>query len=113
MQHPDLTVTSEEKVLNAILLWCLRATEFHGWEVVEEMTSNSTPELLFGERLQSVNDFLPLVRFPLLPLSLLKKVGFVICGFLELPVLKLIIIFCYCSLRVVSLASRFLHLEIW
>lgn len=73
LQHPDLTVTSEERVLNAILLWCLRAKELYGWEVVEEMILNSTPELLFGERLQSVDNFLPLVRFPLLPYPLLKK----------------------------------------
>lgn len=74
LQHPDLTVTSEERVLNAILLWCLRAKELYGWEVIEEMILNSTPELLFGERLQSVYKFLPLVRFPLLPYPLLKKV---------------------------------------
>ncbi|XP_059634394.1 BTB/POZ domain-containing protein At2g30600 [Cornus florida] len=73
LQHPDLTVTSEERVLNAILLWCLQAKEVYGWEVVDGMMLNSTPKLLFGERLQSVNIFLPLVRFPLLPYDLLKK----------------------------------------
>ncbi|KAA8537413.1 hypothetical protein F0562_026900 [Nyssa sinensis] len=27
LQHPDLTITSEERVLNAVLLWCLQAKE--------------------------------------------------------------------------------------
>ncbi|KAK4348915.1 hypothetical protein RND71_031670 [Anisodus tanguticus] len=73
LQHTDLTVTSEERVLNAILLWCLQARELYGWETVNELMGNSTPEMLFGERLKSLNEFLHLVRFPLLPLDLLKK----------------------------------------
>ncbi|KAM7521310.1 hypothetical protein LguiB_020272 [Lonicera macranthoides] len=73
LQHPDLTVTSEERVLNAILLWCLQAHELYGWEVVDETILDSTPQLLFGERLTALNALLPLVRFPLLPCALLKK----------------------------------------
>ncbi|XP_031102612.1 BTB/POZ domain-containing protein At2g30600 isoform X1 [Ipomoea triloba] len=73
LQHPELTVTSEEKVLNAILLWCLQAEEYFGWERIDEMMMNSTPELLFGERLTSLNMFLHFVRFPLLPSALLEK----------------------------------------
>ncbi|KAJ8540866.1 hypothetical protein K7X08_001682 [Anisodus acutangulus] len=73
LQHTDLTVTSEERVLNAILLWCLQARELYGWETVNELMGNSTPEMLFGERLKSLNEFLHLMRFPLLPLDLLKK----------------------------------------
>ncbi|CAN4094082.1 unnamed protein product [Withania somnifera] len=73
LQHTDLTVTSEERVLNAILLWCLQARELYGWETVNELIVNSTPEMLFGERLKSLNEFLHLLRFPLLPLDLLKK----------------------------------------
>lgn len=76
LQHPDLTVTSEERVLNAILLWCLQANELYGWDVVDETMLNLMPEDLFGERFQSANLLLPLVRFPLLPCALLKKV----CG---------------------------------
>ncbi|KAI7987166.1 BTB/POZ domain-containing protein [Camellia lanceoleosa] len=71
-EHPDLTVTSEERVLNAILLWCMQAKEFYVWDVVDEMILNSAPEL-FGERFQSINYLLPLLRFPLLPYALLKK----------------------------------------
>lgn len=74
LQHPDLTVTSEEKVLNAILMWGAKAKELCGWEVVNEMMTYSTAEALFGDRLQTVHDLIPLVRFVLLPLSLLEKV---------------------------------------
>ncbi|XP_052202275.1 BTB/POZ domain-containing protein At2g30600 [Diospyros lotus] len=73
LKHPDLTVTSEERVLNAILLWCLQAKDLYGWDTLDEMMADLEPELLFGERFQSVSNFLPLVRFPLLPHPLLKK----------------------------------------
>ncbi|KAI5353580.1 hypothetical protein L3X38_006474 [Prunus dulcis] len=73
IQHPDLTVTSEEKVLNAILMWGVKAKELYGWEVVDEMMIYSTPELLFGDRLRTVHDLLSFVRFLLLPLALLEK----------------------------------------
>ncbi|KAK0575929.1 hypothetical protein LWI29_009270 [Acer saccharum] len=74
IRHPDLTVTSEERVLNAILMWCMKGKELCGWELVDELMRKYTPELLFEERrLQSVNDLLPFVRFPLLPHALLKK----------------------------------------
>ncbi|GAV63477.1 BTB domain-containing protein/F5_F8_type_C domain-containing protein/BACK domain-containing protein/Methyltransf_FA domain-containing protein [Cephalotus follicularis] len=73
IQHPDLTVTSEERVLNAILMWGMNAKEFCGWEVVDELMKNDTLKFLFKERLHSVFDLLPFVRFPLLPYALLKK----------------------------------------
>ncbi|KAJ7966968.1 BTB/POZ domain-containing protein [Quillaja saponaria] len=73
IQHPDLSVTSEEKVLNAILMFGMKAEELCGWEGVDDLMINSTPELLFGERLLSVYNLLPFVRFPLLPYALLKK----------------------------------------
>lgn len=75
LQHPDLTVTSEEKVLNAILMFGMNAKQLFGWEVVDQLMENSKPELLFGERLQLIYDLLPFVRFPLLQYSLLEKVG--------------------------------------
>ena len=74
LQHSDLTVTSEEKVLNAILMFGMKAKELFGWEVVDELLENSKPELLFGGRLQLVYDLLPFVRFSLLQYSLLEKV---------------------------------------
>ncbi|XP_058090666.1 BTB/POZ domain-containing protein At2g30600 [Magnolia sinica] len=73
LQHPDLTVTSEERVLDAILLWCMQAGEILGWEAVEKLLKSSTPELLFGERLGSMETLLPFVRFPLMLSASLKK----------------------------------------
>ncbi|PON60550.1 Voltage dependent potassium channel [Parasponia andersonii] len=73
IRHPDLTVTSEEKVVDAILMWGMKAKNIYGWEVVDELMIYSTPELLFGERLQSVYDLLSFVRFPIMPSPLLKK----------------------------------------
>ncbi|EXB56306.1 BTB/POZ domain-containing protein [Morus notabilis] len=73
IRHPDLTVTSEEKVLDVILMWGMKANEVCEWEVVDELMMRSTPELLFGERLQSVHDILSFVRYPIMPLTLLKK----------------------------------------
>lgn len=67
-------MTSEEKVLNAILLWGIKADELHGWEVIDELMMYSTSALLFRERLQSVEHFLAFVRFPTMPFTLLKKV---------------------------------------
>lgn len=73
-QHPDLTVTSEEKVVNAILMWGLEANELCDWEAVDELMLHSTPELLFGDRLDSVYDFFSFVRFPVMPIAMLNKV---------------------------------------
>ncbi|XP_048444266.1 BTB/POZ domain-containing protein At2g30600 isoform X2 [Pyrus x bretschneideri] len=75
IQHPDLTVTSEEKVLNAILMWGVKAKEEYGWEMIDEMMIYCTPELLFGDRLQTINHLLSFVRFRLLALPLLEKLG--------------------------------------
>ena len=75
LQHPDLTITSEERVLNAVLLWCLRAQELFGWEKIDEMLLISAPESLSGDRFESLNVILPHVRFSQLPCSLLKTVS--------------------------------------
>lgn len=60
-------------MLNAILLWCCEAEELFGWEEVDGMMLNLTPELVFGERLNLLEEFLDFVRFPLLPYSILQK----------------------------------------
>ncbi|KAF2310202.1 hypothetical protein GH714_007194 [Hevea brasiliensis] len=75
IQHQELTVTSEERILDAILMWCMGAKELCGWETVDELLANSTPELIFQERIKSLNELLPFVRFPLLPYHMLKKLG--------------------------------------
>lgn len=67
-------MTSEEKILDAVLMWCMKAEECHGWEVIDELLNYSSPEILFKERLQSLDDLLPHVRFSLLPYELLEKV---------------------------------------
>lgn len=74
LQHPDLTVTSEERVLNAILLWCSQTKEPWNWEKIDHLLLDFSPGLIFKERLNSLHALLPHVRFPLLPGSLLKKV---------------------------------------
>jgi hypothetical protein len=95
VQHGDMTVTSEERVLDVILTWCMGACEtFHWtsvdellrtstpeqlfgerhWTSVDELLRTSTPEQLFGERLSAINTLLPLLRFPLMQLSTLKRV---------------------------------------
>ncbi|KAL6578268.1 hypothetical protein OROMI_010596 [Orobanche minor] len=73
LQHQDLTVTSEERVLNAVLLWCCKAEELFGWDRLDEMMLNSTPEIVFGQRLGSLEEYLIFVRFPLLPCLVLRK----------------------------------------
>ncbi|KAF5739301.1 BTB/POZ domain-containing protein [Tripterygium wilfordii] len=73
IKHPDLTVTSEERVLNAILTWSTKANELYEWELVDELLISSTPEIVFTERLHSVDVALPFVRFALLSHALLKK----------------------------------------
>ncbi|GFP78976.1 BTB/POZ domain-containing protein at2g30600 [Phtheirospermum japonicum] len=73
LQHQDLTVTSEERVLNAILLWCCEAEDLFGWERLDETMMNSTPEAVFGDRLKPLEEFLNFVRFPLLPHLVLRK----------------------------------------
>ncbi|KAE8659813.1 BTB/POZ domain-containing protein [Hibiscus syriacus] len=72
-QHPDQTVTSEERVLDAILMWYMKSERLCGWEVVNELITNSNLESVFEDRLQLINDLLPSVRFPLMSYSLLKK----------------------------------------
>ncbi|GAB4828429.1 hypothetical protein Ancab_040043 [Ancistrocladus abbreviatus] len=73
LQHPDLTVTSEERVLSAILLWGMQAKDLCGWETVDQLLEYSTSEVLFGQRLEYLSCLLPFVRFPLMPCELLEK----------------------------------------
>ncbi|GAB2212642.1 hypothetical protein Droror1_Dr00020620 [Drosera rotundifolia] len=70
----DLTVTSEERVLDAILSWGMQTNEQRSWEVVDELLKQSAPETLFRQRLQFVNSLQELVWFPLMPHVLLQMV---------------------------------------
>lgn len=84
-----MTVTSEEKVLDAILMWCTQASESCGWATINDLLSSLIPEQIFRERLQSVDIFLPFVRFPLMPSSVLQKVFLIYSSYSKLDVLLL------------------------
>ncbi|KAH9297739.1 hypothetical protein KI387_029421 [Taxus chinensis] len=73
IQHPDLVVTSEERVLDAVLTWGSQIEDCRGWEAINEHLEACIPATVFGQRLQHLNDLLPLVRFPIMPLALLQK----------------------------------------
>lgn len=74
LQHGHMTVTSEERVLDAILTWCMEACDCFNWTSVHELLSTSRPEKLFGGRLTAINTLLPFVRFPLVQPSVLHLV---------------------------------------
>jgi len=94
MQSADLTVTSEEKILDAVLMWCMKAEEPQRWEDIDELMNYSNPETLFKERLQSLDDLLPHVRFSLLPYELLERVK-------QIPTLLILV-------RVLSFSVKFI-----
>ncbi|PUZ62618.1 hypothetical protein GQ55_4G371500 [Panicum hallii var. hallii] len=73
LQHGDMTVTLEERVLDAILTWCMGTCETFYWTSVDKLLRTSTPEQLFGKRLSAVGTLLPFVRFPLMQLPMLKR----------------------------------------
>ncbi|XP_078177941.1 BTB/POZ domain-containing protein isoform X1 [Carex rostrata] len=73
LQHPDMTVTCEEKVLNAILVWCMQANELCGWAQIDDLLRSSDPTQLFGERISLLDALLHFVRFPLMHSALLEK----------------------------------------
>ena len=73
LESADLTVTSEEQILDAVLMWCMKAEKPQRWEDIDELINYSNPETLFKERLQSLDDLLPHVRFSLLPFEFLER----------------------------------------
>lgn len=74
-QHPELTVTSEERVLDAVLMWCMQADDIFGWETADELLLRSSEaHLFFKDRLPTFESLLHFVRFPLLPSATLEKV---------------------------------------
>uniref|UniRef100_A0A0C9RL84 TSA: Wollemia nobilis Ref_Wollemi_Transcript_12672_3093 transcribed RNA sequence n=1 Tax=Wollemia nobilis TaxID=56998 RepID=A0A0C9RL84_9CONI len=73
IQHSDLVVTSEERVLDAVLTWGSHEDDLQGWEAINEQLESCPPATVFAQRLKPLNDLLPLVRFPLMPLALLQK----------------------------------------
>ncbi|XP_078430629.1 BTB/POZ domain-containing protein isoform X2 [Wolffia australiana] len=73
LQHLELTVTTEERVLDAILMWCMSAKDVYGWETIDELLKSSEPNQFFNTRFSMVDGMLHFVRFPLLPSTTLKK----------------------------------------
>eukprot|EP01018_Ginkgo_biloba_P004223 Gb_09011 [translate_table: standard] len=89
-RHPELAVTSEERVLDAVLMWATQDDDIHGWEAANEQLKAFGPDIIFGQRLELLNDLLPLIRFPLMPLVLLQKLDLSYLS-KQLPVLQQLI----------------------
>ena len=73
-QHPALSVISEEKVLDAIMMWGANKDDIHSWGDANEQ-AKIEGTALFQERLEDVKLLLPLVRFPLMSLAVLQMVS--------------------------------------
>lgn len=75
MQHPDLRVTSEEKVLDAVLLWGANHDGISGWEDASAYFNDNTMEALVFDREEELKCLLPLIRFPFMSVTILQKVS--------------------------------------
>ncbi|KAF6144873.1 hypothetical protein GIB67_001884 [Kingdonia uniflora] len=50
IKHPDLTVTSDKRILDTILLWGAHSNRLCEWLAVDAYVISSTPDLLYGDR---------------------------------------------------------------
>jgi hypothetical protein len=73
-QHPALSVISEEKVLDAIMIWGANKDDIHSWGDANQQ-AKIEGTALFQERFEDVKLLLPLVRFPLMALAVLQMVS--------------------------------------
>jgi hypothetical protein len=73
-QHPALCVISEEKVLDAIIMWGANKDDIHGWEDACRQARTEGASL-FQNRMEDLKLLLPFVRFPLIPLPVLQMVS--------------------------------------
>ncbi|BBM99480.1 hypothetical protein MPTK1_1g21560 [Marchantia polymorpha subsp. ruderalis] len=73
LQHPDLRVTSEEKVLDAVLLWGANHDGISGWEDASAYFNDNTMEALVFDREEELKCLLPLIRFPFMSVTILQK----------------------------------------
>lgn len=71
LQHPALSVISEEKVLDAIMIWGANKDDIHSWGDANQQ-AKIEGTALFQERFEDVKLLLPLVRFPLMALAVLQ-----------------------------------------
>eukprot|EP00249_Psilotum_nudum_P017129 c26176_g2_i2 orf=223-2589(-) len=73
LQNPNLCVTSEEKILDAILVWASTVACHHGWMEADEYLKVHSIQELFGNMIEGLNELLPFVRFALFPIPLLQQ----------------------------------------
>lgn len=82
-QHPDVRVSSEEKVLDSVLAWAASKEEVGGWEDAEKHIENHVSANVYQPRENQLQGLLPLVRFPLMPMAVLRKVSVALSGPVE------------------------------
>ncbi|KAL3700362.1 hypothetical protein R1sor_018384 [Riccia sorocarpa] len=73
LQHLDLRVTSEEKVLGAVLMWAANCNGVSGWEDADALLKDTGKAEIFTDRGEELKCLLPLVRFPFMPVTVLRK----------------------------------------
>ena len=73
-QHPALCVISEEKILDAIMMWAANKDDVHGWEDANGRARTEGASL-FQDQMEDLKLLLPLVRFSLIPLHILQMVS--------------------------------------
>ena len=66
-------MTFEKRVLDAILTWGTQGDGVHGWEGENQKIEECSPDTLFAERQEPMNELLALVSFPLMLVSLLQN----------------------------------------
>ncbi|KAI5075302.1 hypothetical protein GOP47_0009378 [Adiantum capillus-veneris] len=73
IESSDLSVATEESVLNTMILWASADQHLHDWRGAEDYLSEHSVVELFGERLISFDEMLQYVRFALMPPTLLQE----------------------------------------
>lgn len=75
LQHPNLRVTSEEKVLDAVISWAAKKDGIESWKDASTYHDCNIDESLFSDRQGDLEILLPDVRFPLISLAVLQEVS--------------------------------------
>jgi hypothetical protein len=74
VQHPQLWLTSEERVLDAVLLWGAHTGGLATWQDVDTAVHEIGANTVFRERRDEVEKLLGLVHFPIMMPSVLQRV---------------------------------------
>jgi hypothetical protein len=74
VQHPQLWLTSEERVLDAVLLWGAHTSGLATWQDVDTAVHEVGADTVFRERRDEVEKLLGLVHFPIMMLAVLQQV---------------------------------------